>query len=48
MSSEAGWKKKKNIWISKNWEKSEEITANCDAHSEERKETPEKIRDFYI
>ena len=32
MSSEAGWEKKKNIWISKNWEKSEEITANCDAH----------------
>ena len=40
--------KKKNIRISKNWEKSEEITANFDAHSEERKETPEKIRDFYI
>ena len=39
-------RKKKNIWISKNWEKSEEITANCDAHSEERKETHEKEEIF--
>ena len=38
--------KKKNIWISKNWEKSEEITADCDAHSEERRETPEKNKRF--